>query len=199
MESRLDTALLEMRQGSWDNALTIYEEVVSQLPQAPNVHNNMGYALMQLGRFEEALSHFEAAGQQQPEGVVDGTVLHNWANTLEKLKRYPEAEAKYRQAAQAAPDGVDVFINWGNVLVQLERLPEAAERFRTAVEHNPEMGLGWFNLGYALERQGKPRKALVAYRTFVELESEKPSSRLEHAREFVAQAAAAARTGAANP
>ena len=190
VEARLDTALLEMRQGAYENALTIYAEVLEVVPAAPNVHNNMGYALLQLGRYEDSLAHFETAYAQDPGAKADVALLHNWANALHKLGRDEEAEQKFRAATQGDA-GADVYINWGNVLTGLERLKEAGERYRHAVELDPEAAVGWFNLGYTLERLGEAEEALRCYRNFLGMAEGSPSDLGDHARQFVAQAEAA--------
>lgn len=191
VEGQLEAASAEMRQGAYEKALAIYGQVLDRVPEAPNIHNNMGYALAQLGRYEEAIAHFEAAREQGGSGPLAATLLHNWANALEKLGRTEEAADKYAEAAALDPSRADVFINWGNVLVHLDRLEEAAERYAQGVANNPESAIGWFNRGYALERLERAREALDCYRTFLSLQGDVPSNLQEHARRFVAQAEAA--------
>jgi tetratricopeptide (TPR) repeat protein len=188
IETELDTAAQEMRQGSYESAVKVYEDVLTRVPDAPNIHNNLGYALAQLGRYEEALRQFEAAAGQGGPVALQATLLHNWANALEKLGRFAEADRKYALAAQADPSRPDVFVNWGNVLVELNRPDDAADRYRQAVEINPDSPLGWFNLGHTLERLNRPDEALACYRTFLGLKGDVPSNIVEHARRFVAQA-----------
>jgi len=191
IENELDTAAQEMRQGGYEEAVKLYEDVLTRVPDAPNIHNNLGYALSQLGRYDEALVHFEAAAKQHGPVALQATLLHNWANALEKLGRYDDADRKYALAAQADPSRADVFVNWGNVLVELGRPEDAAERYKQAVDINPESPLGWFNLGHALELLNRPEQALRCYRTFLGLKGDVPSNIVEHARRFVAQADAA--------
>lgn len=49
----------------WEAAIAAYQEAVDLEPQDPTVryyaHNNLGYSLLQLGRFDEAEEHCEAA------------------------------------------------------------------------------------------------------------------------------------------
>ncbi len=180
-----------MRQGAYENALTIYADVLKSVPDAANVHGNMGYALLQLGRYDDALTHFQTAYQHRDRGQVDVSLLHNWANALEKVGQLEQAEAKYAQAAKVDPGRATVLINWGNVLVKLDRLDEALARYQSAVDSDPESPLGWFNLAYTLERLDRPDEALSGYRTFLTVSDGAPSDLLDHARRFVAQGDAA--------
>lgn len=191
IETELDTAAQEMRQGAYESAVKVYQDVLTRVPDAPNIHNNLGFALAQLGRYDEALRQFEAAAEQGGPAALQATLLHNWANALEKLGRFAEADQKYALAAKADPSRADVFVNWGNVLVELNRPDDAADRYRQAVEINPDSALGWFNLGHTLERLNRPDDALACYRTFLGLKGDVPSNIVEHARGFVAQADAA--------
>lgn len=196
VEAQLETASAKMHQGSYEEALVIYQDVLKRVPDAPNIHTNMGFALAQLGRYEEAIGQFAAARSQDGSPALNATVLHDWANALEKLGRLEEADAKYAEAAAADPARAGVFVNWGNVLVRLGRLDEAAERYARAVEIDPDSAVAWFNRGYALERLDKPREALGCYRTFLTLKGgDVPSNLQEHARRFVAQADAAGSGG----
>jgi len=192
VESQLDAAQLEMRQGAYDRAVVIFSQVLEAVPDAPNVHTNMGFALMQLGRYEEAVSHFE---QAHDGGAADATLLHNWAGALAKLHRLDEAETRYAQAAAADPGRSALYVNWGNVLVDLGRLDEAAQRYQQAVENDPESAIGWFNHGYTLERLSEHEAALISYRTFLSVADGAPSDLLDHASRFVAQADAASGAG----
>ncbi len=191
VESQLDRAQLEMSQGAYENAVATYAEVLKSVPNAASIHANMGYALSQLGRYDEALEHFRVAFEKSARQRVDVTLLHNWANTLEKVGKLDAAEAKYAEAAKADPGRATVFVNWGNVLVKLDRLDEAEQRYRHAVENDPQSVLGWFNHAYTLERLKRHDEALTSYRTFLRYSKGAPSDLLDHARHFVAQADAA--------
>lgn len=191
IESELDAAAQDMRQGAYEHAVSLYADVLQRVPDAPNIHNNMGYALAQLGRYDEAIAQYEIAAARGGSGPLEATLLHNWAHALEKLGRLEEAEAKYAQAAKADPTRADVYIGWGNVLVARGKLDEAAVRYRQAVEASPESAVGWFNLGHAQESLDKPDDALASYRTFLSLKGDVPTDIQEHARRFVAQADAA--------
>jgi len=191
IESELDSASQEMRQGAYEQAVQLYTDVLRRVPDAPNIHNNMGYALAQLGRFDEAIAQYEAAAAEGDKGPLKATLLHNWASALEKLGRLEEAEAKYAEAANADPARGDVYIGWGNVLMTLGRADEAVQRYHQAVEAAPDSAVGWFNLGHAQERLDRADDALSSYRTFLSLKGDVPSNIQEHARRYVAQADAA--------
>ncbi|MBI5137475.1 MAG: tetratricopeptide repeat protein [Nitrospirae bacterium] len=191
VDAQLDAAQLEMRQGAYEHAVDLYAEVLENVPRAPNIHTNMGFALLQLDRHAEALAHFETAQAQLGAGKADVSLLHNWASALERLDRLEEAEAKYAEAAQVDPGRASVLINWANLLGRMGRLDDAEQRYAQALAAEPESALAWVNRGYTLERLGRPEEALVCYRTFLTFSDDAPSDLIDHARRFVAQAEAA--------
>jgi len=200
VENRLDQALLAVRQGDYEGAVAAYRQVLKTVPDAAHVHANLGYALLQLGRYPEALSEFEAARFSDGDARARGALLHNWGNALEKLGRYREAAERYEAAIDADPTRADVFINWGNTQVQLGDLEGAARYYAQGLALDPESALGWFNRGYTLERLQRPIEALTCFRRYLELEGGKhPSDLAQHARKFVSQAEAAGQFGARVP
>ncbi|MDH5526600.1 MAG: tetratricopeptide repeat protein [Nitrospirota bacterium] len=195
VETQLETASLEMQQGAYEHAVEIYTEVLRKVPDAPRIHNNLGFALMQLGRYEESLPHFAAAAENQHGDHPDPALLHNWGTALEKLERFEEAAEKYAAAAEADPTSAPVQVGWGNALSHLEKYEEAVERYSEAVGLDPNSSVAWFNLGYTQEQLGRHDEAVISYQTFLSIGTEGPSNLHEHARNFVAQAQAAGRTG----
>ncbi|MDH4229568.1 MAG: tetratricopeptide repeat protein [Nitrospirota bacterium] len=196
IESQLETASLEMQQGAYDHAAEIYTDVLKQVPNAPNLHNNLGYSLLQLGRYEESLQHFSAAYEQTREDP-DPVLIHNWGTALEKLNRLEEAEAKFAQAAGLDPTRSQVFVNWGNVLTRLKRPDEALERYSDAVRINTTDAVAWFNLGYTQEQMNRNEEAIRSFQNYLANVDQvgASSSNYEHARAFVAQAEAAGHVG----
>jgi tetratricopeptide (TPR) repeat protein len=180
-----------MRQGAYENAVVIFSEVLEKVPRAPKVHANMGFALMQLGRYQEAVEHFEAAKGGEVAAADDATLLHNWANALEKLDRLEKSDALYQQAVDVDPGRAAVYINWGNLLTRMDRLEDAALRYKSAIDNDPQAPLSWFNYGYTLERLSRHQEALASYQSFLGFTAGAPSDLRDHARRFVAQAAAA--------
>src|SRR6201999_418072 len=77
-------------------------------PDAPELYNNRGNALKELGRLDEALADYDRAIALKPDYVH---AYGNRGNCLDDLARPKEAEASYRQALAIDPEHGDSHWN----------------------------------------------------------------------------------------
>ena len=117
----------------------------------------LGLALDQGGRAEEALSYLRAAVAVRPEASAAhnalGTTLHNLGRTKEAMEQFQEAlriDPKYDVAHQ----------NLGVVLQIQGRLDEAISQFEQAISVDPHFAWAHNNLGTALADKGRLDEAI---------------------------------------
>ncbi|MCU0474813.1 MAG: tetratricopeptide repeat protein [Anaerolineae bacterium] len=147
------------RPQSWGevlDALTgLYTDLVGAAPApepegAPLLARELmdkGYSLTELGRYEEALSAYDQAIDQQPD------LSWAWARkgrTLRLLERYTEALACYDKALIYQPRYAWAWNGKGVILERLERFEEALTCFQTATDIHPNDVWYWYNLSSAL-------------------------------------------------
>jgi len=89
-------------------AVESYREVLSLAPEWIDAHINLGVALYQLGRVEEARDQFAAAVQLDP---LSGISRYNLGCVLEEQGHIDEAIDHLRRAARAMPGHADVHFN----------------------------------------------------------------------------------------
>jgi TPR repeat/Tetratricopeptide repeat len=123
-------------------------------------HYNLGVALFNQGRIEEAVSQYRQALHFDPDKVE---AHNNLANLLQHLGRLDEAVASYHQALRCRPDCAEAFTNLGTALTVLGRLDEAIACYRQALHFQPHCAEICNNLGLALIEQGKPEDALASF------------------------------------
>ncbi|MFF4345463.1 tetratricopeptide repeat protein [Kitasatospora sp. NPDC001540] len=142
--------------------------------------NNLGNALQDLRRFEEAdqayrtaLNQFQALDDHYREAIA----WNNLGGVLQGLRRFEEAEQAYRTALtqhQALGDHHREAIAWDNlglVLQDLRRFEEAEQAHRTALNQHQALGdhhreaIAWDNLGSALQKLRRFEEAEQAHRT----------------------------------
>ncbi|MBS0213690.1 MAG: sulfotransferase [Proteobacteria bacterium] len=68
-----------------------------------------GMALVQTGRFEEALNYLDSAYRNTP---TDLPILHAFAHALQMTGRPEEAVNRFRHCATLMPDNVEVLLGW---------------------------------------------------------------------------------------
>jgi tetratricopeptide (TPR) repeat protein len=119
-------------------------------PDKPEVWNNLGIALRQLGRLEEAITSYDNALKIKSD-------LHeawnNRGNALDDLGRYEEAITSYDQALKIKSNFHEVWNNRGNTLFNLGRLEEAITSYDQALKIKPDLAIGYFHkaCAYALQ------------------------------------------------
>jgi tetratricopeptide (TPR) repeat protein len=119
--------------------------------------NNLGMALVQQGRPEEAIAEFHRAIQINSS---DAEAHNNLGGVLLQQRRPEDAIAEYREALRINPGYADAHFNLGTTLLQQGRPVEAEAEFRAALRINPDDAEADKNLGNALLQQGRAAEAL---------------------------------------
>ncbi|MEU9900049.1 tetratricopeptide repeat protein, partial [Streptomyces phaeochromogenes] len=142
--------------------------------------NNLGLALKELRRFDEALhAHQTARNQHQQAGDTHGeaTSWNNLGTVLRELRRFDEALHAHQTARnqhQQAGDTVNEGGAWNNLgltLHELRRFDEALHAHQTARNHFQQTGDtyneagAWNNLGLTLHELRRFDEALHAHQT----------------------------------
>ncbi|MEM9771714.1 MAG: tetratricopeptide repeat protein [Cyanobacteria bacterium P01_D01_bin.73] len=129
---------------------------------------NLGAALMQKGRIQEALAEYEQARR------IDDSVpeLHyNLGNAYSQTGRPADAIASYQQAIALRPDYANAYYNLGNSLLILERNAEAENAYREAIASDGQFAEAYGNLGILLtQRQAydEARATLIQAQTLMQ-------------------------------
>jgi tetratricopeptide (TPR) repeat protein len=88
-------AVVHSRQDKWEDALRELEKAEAFGEHGPLFKRNKGFALLKLGRFDEALPLFEIAAQHLPNNFA---VVCDYGSALASLGRVDEAQSALRQA-----------------------------------------------------------------------------------------------------
>jgi Flp pilus assembly protein TadD len=123
--------------------------------------NELGRALAQRGRHEEALECYDRAL------TVRNDIPQIWANrgnALRHLGRLTEAEKSLREALRLKPHFANAYNNLGSVLLDLNRIEEADSSFRSAIHLKPGNPGFHKNLAYVSMRAGRAAEAQAHYR-----------------------------------
>jgi tetratricopeptide (TPR) repeat protein len=100
------------------------------------VRNNLGLALLRLGRTTEAREQFELALRYEP----DFAAAHrNLADLLADSHLWSEAVGQYEAALRLDPGNAETHFNLSLVLSNLGRDAEAEAQFREAVRLRPDI------------------------------------------------------------
>ncbi len=173
----------------WKNKISLWQDCVTKSPNKARPHYNLGVALKEQQRFEEALHQYSNALDIKP----DAKTYYSMGIVLEKLGRHEKAVNHYINALAIRPDpethynlGVilsgqglyneavfhfsktlemnpshfKAFNNMGIVYSRMEKFEDAAIHFAEALDLNPNSDRIHFNLGIVFARQGKYNDAI---------------------------------------
>lgn len=123
----------KVRQGLYDEAIEIYDRVLSMNPENTHAWNNRGVALFSAGRSEEALECYDRSIGIDPENL---DALRNRGYVLRSMGRMDEAMKAYDRVMGAGGDESDLE-SIATVLVGMGLLAEALDCLNQAMSINP--------------------------------------------------------------
>ncbi|MGD8995253.1 MAG: tetratricopeptide repeat protein [Syntrophobacterales bacterium] len=144
----------------WQNSITLFQHTLQVTTNNHFAHNNLGVALAQDGRLNEAISHYSEALRLKP-GAFE--VHNNLANALAAQGSVNEAIQHYFEALRLEPDYDKAHNNLGNVLAGTGRGEEAIIHYSEAIKINPDYAGAHYNLANALAAQGSVDEAIQHY------------------------------------
>jgi tetratricopeptide (TPR) repeat protein len=129
-------------------------------------HSNLGLALQEQGRLEDAVICHRKAIDLQP----DFSEAHNNLGlALQAQGLLDEAVVSFRRAIALNPGFAFAHNNLGSALEEQGWLDEAVASHRQALDLKPDYARGYNNLGVALRRQGQLDEAIACYRRAIDL------------------------------
>jgi tetratricopeptide (TPR) repeat protein len=154
--------------GRFADAQAEYEKLLALRPDlAPTIHQQMGFSLIQLKKYPEALEHLQKVLDADPANTQIRAIMAQAAleggmtdRGLELLKGVDDASVKEP----------DVFFNIGVNLVNANRPDDAIVYFGKAIALDPAYADGYFRRGLAHLQRGRNAEAKADLTKFVELQ-----------------------------
>jgi Flp pilus assembly protein TadD len=144
-------------------------------------YNNLGVALRDLGKTDDAIAEFKKAAEIDPKYASPHNGL---GNALSDQGNIDEAIAEYNKAIELDPKDASPHSNLGVALDNLGKIDEAIAEFKKAIELDPKDAWPHSNLGFALGLQGKIDDAIAEYRKAIELDPKDASPRVNLGRSY---------------
>ncbi|HEX5081102.1 MAG TPA: tetratricopeptide repeat protein, partial [Blastocatellia bacterium] len=157
---------------------------LKKYPSDFTAHFNLGAALQQKGKIEEAVSHLRMALQANPRSYLAHT---NLGAALQELGQSEPAISHYRSALRINPDYFNAHYNLGNLLLREGRIDEAISHFREALRSQPDDAGAHNSLGSALGMQGKLAEAAAHFEQAARLDPESADAQANLAYTLAAQ------------
>jgi tetratricopeptide (TPR) repeat protein/SAM-dependent methyltransferase len=148
--------VLARQMGQHRAAVDLISKAVALNDRVPELHSNLGNALMDLGRTAEAEASYRRALALRPDYAA---AHNNLGNVLQSRGEYQQAEACYRRALALEPCYILAHDNLGVALLEQAKSAEAEASSRRALALKPDYAAAYSNLGNALLRQGRLAEA----------------------------------------
>ena len=143
--------LTVQRNFEYRTGVTIWNTVIERAPYNPRGFHNLGKALNDYGRDDEAMAAYEHAVVMVP-GYADAH--HNMGNIWMSRNQPQRALQRYEAAVEARPSGADNHYGLATALAALGRIDEAWQAVNRAIELKPTLATAWDLRGTLRARQG---------------------------------------------
>ena len=152
---------------NYEEALTAYEEALTNDPLSVETWSGKGATLLHLGYIEEALLAYDQALSLHPN---DPDLWNSRAHVLHELHRYDEEMFCYDQALALDPKYVFAWSGRGITLAEQNRLEEALLAFDRALVLDATQGVIWQAMSDALYSLRRYEDAILAINRALDLE-----------------------------
>jgi tetratricopeptide (TPR) repeat protein len=138
----------------WRNSETLWTHTLACTARNFLPHNNLGLALAERGRVDEAIAHFQQAVEIKPDYA---NAHQNLGVALVGQGQFDAAIVHFRKALELKPDFPDItHNNLGIALARRGQFDEAIAHFRKALELRPDYAEARKNLDLALRMRRQP-------------------------------------------
>lgn len=163
-------ALTAQQLRHWRNSETLFNHALAVTEGNYVAHTNLAAVMLERGRAEDAVAHFEQAVSLRPDHAqaqINIRIARGFL--LAQRGDGAGAAAQYAAALEADPSNAMAHFNWGVLLVQQGDLSAGAEHYGEALRLAPDYAKAHNNLGLVRARQGRWDEALTHYRRALEL------------------------------
>ncbi|MCE0499591.1 MAG: tetratricopeptide repeat protein [Methylacidiphilales bacterium] len=143
---------------AYENEETLWSDTLAKNPNCWVGYNNLGLALAQEGRLDEAITSYQKALEIEPDYAG---AHNNLGGVLFQMGRLDEAIVQFQSALEINPNYAKAHNNLGIALAQKGRLDEAMVHYQKALEIDPNFADAHNNLGSALAQKGRVDEAMA--------------------------------------
>ncbi len=138
--------------GLFGRAEASFRRCVVLRPRFPDGHYNLGNALAELGRLDEAVVAYREAVRLKPSYTK---AHYNLGNALKRQNRLTEAVVSYQAAISLQRGHISARTNLGSTLKLLGRIDEAIQQYQRVLKLDPRHANAHFHLGDAYRMKGR--------------------------------------------
>jgi protein O-mannosyl-transferase len=156
--------------GYWENNVTLWSHALEVTRGNWLAENNLGGALMEEGKPEQAISHFRAAAAIYPDDPVSHLDIGFYE---QQHKNWPQAIEQYHEVLKVTPSPklrAEAYNNLAMIDRDLGDYGAARDHFQQAVNASPGYVSAWVGLGLAAQKTGDLPLAVQAYSRAIQIQ-----------------------------
>ncbi len=165
-ETVLTDANAKVDAGGYDEALALFNDLLSENPTLVEAHIGVGRTYEKMGDLAKAEPAYARAASLDAENF-DAQVGH--ARVLAGLQRWSESIRAFHRALVVRPDSREANAGMADAYLKLNQAQEALAFAEKSVELAKDDGEARVRLAVALERVNRNADAIKAYETALEL------------------------------
>lgn len=151
----------------WSNSISLFEHAIEVTDNNYIAHNNLGFALKEKDKINEAVEHYLEAVRIKP----DFEIAHlNIGVVLADRGDYEGAIKKFNEVLRIKPDFTKAYLNLGNTMLKQRRIGDALRHYSKALLLDPYSANAYNGLGAAMVSIGKNQKAISLFQKALQLE-----------------------------
>ena len=159
----------------WSNSITLFEHTLQVTDNNDMAHTNLGIALENQGKIEEAIGHYTEALRINPNHQL---AHNNFGNALAHLGQMGNAIHHYSEALRIQPDYPSARYNIAVALSRQGRIEEAIDQYNTVLQSQPNYIEAHFNLGLLLVQQGEFESSVSHFMDAIKIRPDHADARL---------------------
>lgn len=176
LEMKCELAFTLQNLGHYEDASSVYKEVIATKPSSPIIYYNFGRVLHALHLYHDAIIAYQQAVLL---GSSNSKTFFNLGNAYHEIKRYKEAIFCYEKACSLKPDYVAALGNWGNALFALHNFDDAIALYNRALDYDPQDIKALFNRALAFSAMRNPNAAVSDLKTVIALRPDYATAHFE--------------------
>jgi tetratricopeptide (TPR) repeat protein len=150
----------------WKSDETLWSHTLACTTDNYLAHCNLAEALLQKGRVDEAIAHYQKVLEVKPDYAQ---AHYDLALALRQKGRVDEAIAQYQYALQINPGYAEAHNNLAEALLQKGRVDEAITQYQKILQIKPDSANAHFNLAIALRQKGRVDEAIAQYQQALQI------------------------------
>ena len=164
---RLEEARALQKEGRFDAARTICEEIIREQGEHADTLHLMGLIAYQTGSAEQAAELIGRATVLDPSNAL---FHYHCGLAFQTARRFEAAIDSYDNAIAIAPNNVDALLNRGNALAALKQFEPALLSYNEAAALRPNSAVIYYNVGQVLLQLKEFALAAGSFSKAIELE-----------------------------